>query len=160
MKFPETATTDNYSTTKKFPYVFVADEAFALHPFMLQTFSWYRFRTFRRPIIAKIENTKHIIKAAVILHNFLMKRKERGTYCPPDYVDQEAVQRIIPGSWWVKANGVQGLTGLGIQESNNSTRIAKEVHNDFKDLFNSQQGELSWQNHIVQRTSDPFDEDS
>ena len=35
LKFPEPATINNYSTTKKFRYVFVADEAFALKPFML-----------------------------------------------------------------------------------------------------------------------------
>ena len=89
-----------------------------------------------------------------------MKRKERGAYCPPDYVDQEAVQGTLPGRWRVEANEVQGLTGLGMQGSNNFTRIAKEVRNDFKDLFNSAQGEVSWQKNVVQSTSDPFDEDS
>ena len=188
LKFPEPATINNYSTTKKFPYVFVADEAFALKPFMPRpyprrnelnihelifnyrlsrarrlienTFGILasRFRIFRRPIIAKIENIRHITKAAVILHNFLMRRKERGTYCPPDYVDQ--AQGTLPGRWRVEASGVQGLTVLGIQGSNNFSRIAKEVRNDFKDLFNSPQGEVSWQNHVVQSTSDPFDENS
>ena len=123
LKFPEPATIDNCSTTKKFPYVFVADEAFALKPFMLRpyprrnelnihelifnyrlsrarrltenTFGILagRFSIFRRSIIRKIENIKRITKAAVILYNFLMKRKERGTYCPPDHVDQETVQK-------------------------------------------------------------------
>ena len=129
LKFPEPATINNYSTTKKFRYVFVADEAFALKPFMLRpypsrnelnihdlifncrlsrarrlienTFGILasRVRIVRRPIIAKIENIGHITKDAVILHNFLMRRKERGTYCPPDYVDQERVQGTLPGRW-------------------------------------------------------------
>ena len=119
-----------------------------------------RFRIFRGPIIRKIEDIKHITKAAVILHNFLKKRKERGTYCPPDYVYQEAVQRTLPGRWLVEANEVQGLTGLGKQGSNNFTRITKEVCNDFKNLFNSPQGEVSLQNDVAQSTSDPLDEDS
>ena len=38
LKFPEPAAIDNYDTTKKFPYVFVADEAFALKPFMLRPY--------------------------------------------------------------------------------------------------------------------------
>ena len=127
LKFPAPAAIDNYNTTKKFPYVFVADEAFALKPFMLRPYPKWdelninklifnyrlstarrlientfgilgsRFRIFRGPIIRKIEDIKHITKAAVILHNFLKKRKERGTYCPPDYVYQEAVQRTLPG---------------------------------------------------------------
>ena len=118
-----------------------------------------RFRIFRRSIIGKIENIKHITKAAVILHNFLMRRKERGTYFSPDYVNQETVQGILPRRCLIEANGVQDLTLLGIQGSNNFSRIAKEVRNDFKGLFNSPQGEVSWQNHAVQSTSDPFDED-
>ena len=119
-----------------------------------------RFRIFRRPIIGKIENINYITKVAVILHNFLMKRKERSTYCPPDYVDQKTVQGTLPERWRVEANGVQDLTGLGIQESNNFTRISKEVRNDFKDLLNTPQGEVSWQNHVVKSTSDLLDEDS
>ena len=55
---------------------------------------------------------------------------------------------------------VQCLTGLGIQGSNNFTGITKEVCNDFKDLFNSPQGEVRLQNDVVQSTSDPLDEDS
>ena len=35
-KFPEPATTNNYVTTKKLPYLFVTDEALSLKPFMLQ----------------------------------------------------------------------------------------------------------------------------
>ena len=127
LKFPAPAAIDNYNATKKFPYVFVADEAFALKPFMLRPYPKWdelninklifnyrlstarrlientfgilgsRFRIFRGPIIRKIEDIKHITKAAVILHNFLKKRKERGTYCPPDYVYQEAVQGTLPG---------------------------------------------------------------
>ena len=81
-----------------------------------------------------------------------MRRKERGTYCSSDYIDQETPQGTLPGRWRVEANGVQRLTVLGIQGSNNFSRIAKEVRNDFKDL--------SWQNHVVQGTSDPFDENS
>ena len=38
---------------------------------------------FRRSIIGKAE------KAAVILHNFLVRKSTRNMYCPLDYVDQE-----------------------------------------------------------------------
>ena len=50
----------------------------------------------------------------------------------------------------VEANGVQSLSGLGIEGSNNFTRIAMEVCNNFEDLFNSPQEEINWQNHVVQ----------
>ena len=66
-----------------------------------------------------------------------MERKERSTSCPPDYFDQKTVQGTLPGRWRVEANRFQDLTGLGIQESNNFTRISKEVRSDFKDLLNT-----------------------
>ena len=144
----------------------LCDVAFALKPFMLrpcprrnQLNKMSRARKFientfgilasklcliTRPIIGKIENIKHITKAAVILHNFLMKRKENGTYCLPDYEDQETVQRTLPGCWLVEVIGDQVLTGLGRQGSNNFTRIAKKLHKGFEDLFNSPQGDVNW----------------
>ena len=90
---------------RKFPFVFVADEGFALKPFMLRHFPRRnylnfhksifdyrlsrarqvientfgilasRFRIFRRSIIGKTGNIKNITKAAVTLHNFLMRAK-------------------------------------------------------------------------------------
>ena len=133
---------NTFRHTKKIAYVVVADEAFALKSFTLRpyprpnklnihelifkyrlsrgrrlienTFGILasRFRIFRRPIIEKIENIKYITKATVMVHNFLIKRKESGAYCPLDYVDQETVQETLPGPLQVKANGVQDLTGL------------------------------------------------
>ena len=70
------------------------------------------------------------------------------------------MQGTLPGSWLVETNGIQGLAGLRIQGESNFTRIAKEVCHDFKDFFNSPQGDVSWQNHVVQSTLDPLDEDS
>ena len=39
LEFPETAPITGYDQNKKFPYVFVADEAFALKPHMMRPFS-------------------------------------------------------------------------------------------------------------------------
>lgn len=87
--------------TKLYPYVFVADDAFMMKPFMLKPFArldacqkrkifYYRlsrarrviencfgiaaarFRIFRRPIIAQVDTVNSITKAVVGLHNFLM----------------------------------------------------------------------------------------
>ena len=125
----EPTTINEYSVTKKFPFVFVADEAFALKPFMLRPFprrndlNFYelifnyrlscarqvientfgilasRLRIFRRSIIGKTRNIKYITKAAVILHNFLMRKSTRNIYCPADYFDQETSQGLSPESW-------------------------------------------------------------
>ena len=74
-------------------------------------------------------------------------------YCPPDYVDQETLQRLSPESWHNEATEIQELINLKAQGSNNSTRAAKEVRNDSKDYFNSEYGKLSWQREIVQSTT-------
>ena len=139
LNIPEPTTINEYSTTKNFPFVFVADEAFALKPSMLWPFPKrndlnlyelifnYRlshakgvientfeiwaswFRIFRRSIIDKTGNIKYITKAAIILHNFFMHKSTRNMYCPPDYVDQETSQGLSPESWHNKATESQGL---------------------------------------------------
>ena len=85
-----------------------------------------RFRIFRRAIIDKTGNIKNIIKAAVVLHNFPMRKSTRNMYCQPDYVDQKTSQGLSPGSWRNKATEIQGLIHLRAQGSNNSTRTAKK----------------------------------
>ena len=90
--------------SKRFPYVFVGDEAFALKPFMVKPYAKNtlderkrvcnyrisrarrviencfgicasRFRIFRRPIIRKVDTVVAITKAVVLLHNYLMKHE-------------------------------------------------------------------------------------
>jgi len=42
-------------------------------------------------------NADKIIKACVVLHNFL--KLNDGTYCPPDYVDRYDGHRVATGLW-------------------------------------------------------------
>ena len=55
-----------------------------------------RFRIFRRPIIANVENVKVITEAVVALHNFLMSHNSSNVhrYCPINYTDQERETRL------------------------------------------------------------------
>ena len=140
----------NIVSLRKFSFLFVADEAFALKTFMLGPFPQrndnlhklifnYRLSRARqvientfgilasRFIIGKTGNIKNKTKATVILHNFLMRKSARNMYCPPDYGDQEMSQRFSPGGWCNEAAEIQGLINLRSQGSNNSTRGAKEV---------------------------------
>ena len=87
-----------------------------------------------------------------------MQKSTRNLYCPPDFVDQETSQGLSPGSWCNEATESQQLIDFGAQGSNNSTRAAKEVRNNFKDYFNTEHGKLSWQKEIVQSTTSLFDE--
>ena len=117
LNIPEPTTIIEYRVTKKFPFVSIVDEAFALKPFRLQPLPRKndhnleklifrlsrpiqvfensfgilasRFRIFRRVIIDKTGNIKNITKAAVILCNFLTCKSASNMHCLPDYVDQE-----------------------------------------------------------------------
>ena len=186
LKIPNPELLIDYDNTA-FPYCFVGDEAFALKPHMMRPYPRVelsdaeriynyrlsrarrviensfgilasRFRIFRGPIIAGIETVKKVTKAAIALHNFLMKRKaiRNKLYCPIGYVDQEDENgKIIAGNW---RNTDNGLLPIQHQGTNNYTKTAKTVRNDFKTYFNSENGAVSWQQTVLTSTTCPFDE--
>ena len=190
LNFPPAEPISGYDQTKQFPFPFIGDEAFALKPYMMRPyargnglgtreaiFSYRlsrarriiensfgvlasRFRIFRRPIIADVENVKFITKATLSLHNFLMKRQYQDNYryCPRDFVDRENSSVRQAGQWRSDINDVHGLVPIQFQGSHNYSRSAKITRDDFKDFFNSEVGALSWQEDHVNSTTDPFDE--
>lgn len=113
------------------PYVFLADDAVGLKPNLMKLYpdqylpldervfnyrlsrargvienafgiAATRFRVFRRPITATEKKVVLITKAAVALHNFLMRLSQRNSsycYCPASYVDQENPVGTTPGEW-------------------------------------------------------------
>ncbi|KMQ81545.1 nuclease harbi1-like protein, partial [Lasius niger] len=51
-----------------------------------------RWRIFRRPITASVENVEKIVECAICLHNFIKKTGDRRLnleYCSPQFVDFE-----------------------------------------------------------------------
>lgn len=102
LKIPPHVQLDN----KKFPYVFVADEAFPLTTYMMRPYPRSgnlnvtkkifnyrlsrarrvvesafgilaaRWRIFRRPIIACTSTVQKIVQAAIVLHNFIINSEE------------------------------------------------------------------------------------
>ena len=110
LDFPLPEAISNYNPNQKFPYPFVADEAFALKSYMLRPYSRggelnmqevifnyrlsrarriiensfgilaSRFRIFRRPIIAATQNVKFYTKASIALHNFLIEIQQQDNY--------------------------------------------------------------------------------
>ena len=70
-----------------------------------------RFRIFRRPINAKVSTVKSVTKAVVGLHNFLMKKNHEGDnqYCPPNYIDKEENDHVVPGEWRQEQNHISAL---------------------------------------------------
>ena len=169
-------------TGTKFPYVFVADEAFVLKPFMIKQYAKNvlneskrvcnyrisrarrviencfgicasRFRIFRRPIIRKVETVVSITKAIVAMHNYLMVH-ESSQYCPPGYTDIDTPNGTRPGEWRNEAIGFNALSPICCQGSNNFTRSASEIRDQFCAYFNSEAGSVSWQWDIVNSTHD------
>ena len=114
-----------------------------------------RFRIFRRPIIAKVEKVIQITKAVVALHNFLMSKSNAENdlnYCPPNYTDTEGPCGFRPGDWRKENTPSSALETIPQISSNNYSREAKEVRDDFKEYFCSPAGSVEWQVDMVTRT--------
>ena len=158
-----------------YPYVFLGDDAFPLRTNLIKPYAQTnldirklvanyricrarriiensfgilaaRFRVFRRPIHAKISTVESITKAAVGLHNFLMKdRVFNDKYCPPGFVDREQNGNLRNGEWRDLVLNDNGLLPVGRCSSNNYGKEAKRVRDDFCNYFCSAKGEVPWQ---------------
>ena len=170
---------------KLYPYVFVGDEAFSLKTFLVKPYSRSciglkeriynyrlsrarrivenvfgicasRFRIFRRPILSQVEAVVETTKAVVVLHNFLMRDKRWSSYCPSTLIDQDTDRGMTNGTWRnTTSSGIIDMTQVG---SNIFTKQAKEVRDDYRDYFNSPEGEVSWQLDMVTSTTNTFDQ--
>ena len=162
---------------KVLPYVFVADDAFGLRRHMMKPYpstnlptqklvfnyrlsrarriientfgiAASRFRIFYKPILAGVNKVKHITKAVVVLHNFLMTENHTNDnydYCPAAFVDNEG-----PNGMW-RSEVTKGLLPLNrSNSSNNFSRNAKEIRDSFMDYFNNE-GAVDWQLERVNR---------
>ena len=123
------------------PFVFVGDKAFSLQQHMMRPFpgkllsqqkkifdyrlsqAWRivknafgilaaRFWVFCRPLMVSIENTETVVKAAVVLYNFLCQ--ETATqYLTLKSVDHEDYRgHVSPSEWRQNANDGQQLQSL------------------------------------------------
>ncbi len=80
-------------------------------------------------------------------------------YClDTSFVDSENSEGVQCGEWRDETQLDTGFLPLGSTGSNNYSRDAKEVRDDFRTYFNSSEGEASWQLQHVNRTIDPFDQ--
>lgn len=77
----------------------------------------FRWRLFRKPIIADPDNVVAFAKAAIALHNYL-RTEEPAAYCPTGYSDGEyGSGNVIPGSWR-NEEPATGLLPIGTVSSN------------------------------------------
>nr|CAH7761150.1 unnamed protein product [Callosobruchus chinensis] len=142
------------------PYVFVADDAFALTINFMKPYAGqlsqspervfnYRlsrarrivenafgimasvFRVFRKPMQLKVDNVEKITKACVYLHNYLRKSKtSRSLYTPSGSFDHEDLE-----------NGII----VPDRVPRRPPTEAKLVREEFKEYFMTAQGKVEWQ---------------
>lgn len=163
----------NERTLHNMNFVFVADDAFALHENILKPFPERhqskeqrifnyrlsrarrtvenafgilsnRFRVFHTAIHMSPEKVDQIVLAAVVLHNFL--RRNTTNYIPKNYVDIEVLDTgdIVNGDW---RNGMM-LDGLQPNQNHNSSREAKENREIYKNYFLTL-GTVPWQDQFL-----------
>ena len=192
LDLPTPGIIENSGSILQYPYVFVADDAFALKTYMLKPYPGHiselaqriynyrlsrarrvientfgimatRFRVYRRPIIANVDAVKNVVKATIALHNFLLITQHSHdvyNYCPRNFPDQNGSRgRFIPGQWRQEVGTIAGLSRLQrhARGSNNSSRSAQQVRDEYKNYFNSPEGSVIWQTDAVMATTDSFD---
>lgn len=158
---------------KSVPFVVVADDAFAMKPYLMKPFSFQnqnalertynyrlsrarrnvenvfglisaRFRVLRRTVELSPEKVILITSAICALHNFLMTKSAR-VYTPPGTFDIEIDGQISPAAWRSETNNSQYFQPLNSSQSRHYSNDAKIIRNEFKEYFMSQQGEVPWQ---------------
>ena len=112
-----------------------------------------RFRVLRRPIIASPKKVVLITKAIVALHNFLMSITEDNyNYSPTNFVDQDGPNGLVPGEWGRDSDDITGLVNIRKDGSNNHSRNACQIRNEFKEYF-CNEGARDWQWDMVNRNN-------
>lgn len=162
------------TVNKKFPYVFVGDEAFQLHPNFMKPYNravltdekrifnyrlsrarrivenafgilTKRFKIFQNAIKFEPDKARVIVMACCHLHNYLCS-KNRANYLQPQEVDREDIATCVvePGSW---RQDTQEMAQM--QRTNrNPTVEAKRIRDDFCQFFNTS-GSVPWQNKCL-----------
>lgn len=153
------------------PYVLVGDEAFQLSDYLLRPYPGrgglsqdrsifnYRlsrarrtiensfgilvsqWRILKRPIDATVDNTIHMIKAIICLHNLLRKRDDTNEYIPPNMVDQYDPNGSAS---WRQEVGDSALQDVIVYDNHNSSRSAITIREEFCDFFTGE-GAVPWQ---------------
>lgn len=160
--------------SRHLPYVFIADEAFALRPDFLKPYSRdklnkatrifnyrlsrarrvvenafgilaARFRIFHTAINLKIENTEAVVMACLVLHNFL--RRESQMYTTADSLDRENIE---DGSLRLGERcDLQHMHNLQLGKRGAISEQAKAVRENFKCYFNNE-GAVPWQDKALE----------
>ncbi|XP_030758575.1 putative nuclease HARBI1 isoform X2 [Sitophilus oryzae] len=159
------------------PFVFVADDAFALQPHIMKPFAFRnqsiqerifnyrlsrarriienvfgicsaRFRILRRSVELVPKKMKIIVCAIAALHNFIMSRKESANmYAPQGTFDVENEDGTIIRGNWRNEENSQHFVPLERIPRGISLE-AKNVRDEYKNYF-CREGEVPWQRNYI-----------
>nr|CAI5843806.1 unnamed protein product [Callosobruchus analis] len=139
-------------SSKILPYVFVADDAFALRIDMIKPFrqadlnskerNLYNYRVSRARQSKMIEA---VVMASCALHNFLMSLSS-NSYTSAECFDHENIEdgTIIPG---LSAHD-SSMEPLYRRNSGNNSTSAKNIREQFLHYFNNE-GTVPWQDNFI-----------
>ncbi|XP_060855047.1 uncharacterized protein LOC132932697 [Metopolophium dirhodum] len=119
------------SNGSKFPFVIVGDEAFGLSQNVMRPYGGRHLSTKKKPLNVSEEFADDIIKACVILHNFVRIR-DGNTLEFEDTLSYE------------------GLLDEDISPDNTSGKAATNLRDDFTDYFMGA-GEVPWQYESIKK---------
>lgn len=159
---------------KRVPYVFLGDEAFALHENFLKPYSGvsqngskerifnYRlsrarrvtensfgilsavFRVLRKPMLLEAEKVRDVVLTTLFLHNFL-RRSETSRDI---YTPPGTFDNELPNGTVIEGNWRKEILGTALRgmrkKARKSSEVAKAVRNEFAEYFVTT-GQVSWQ---------------
>ena len=70
--------------------------------------------------------------------------EDNYNYCRTNFVDQDGPNGQVPGEWRRDNNDIKGLVNIGRASSNNRSRNACQIRNEFKEYF-CIEGATDWQ---------------
>lgn len=75
------------------------------------------------------ESAENIVKAVVVLHNFLKKHGEQQ-YTPPGFTDTiDTVGNLVQGEWRTLTDPLQSVPADSISRGHNASRNAFQIRN-------------------------------
>ena len=94
-----------------------------------------RFRVLRNPILQNYPNAIKTVKAAVVLHNYIIQNKTESNYCNLVNLRRETdTGALIPGQWEQEGH-IQNLSSLGRLAGNRSG--TQDAHSQRDRIANS-----------------------